>query len=311
MQQMGHDYEVSVHKVIKNNNIQLDSLIIRKQNSVIMPSIYLNSFYDEFCNGKELRDIVREIVSLYEEHRQETLPDFSLDFEDNQNRIFFRLVNRSRNDTLLATTPHYVIGDYAAIFHCMVFIDGNRCGTIRLSADHFALWNKSPSDLLPYAAQGSLKLSTPTLRPIEEVIEEILWDSLRNYSTETSQAVGKEQIDELLTLLLHKQNREMIPMYVLSNHSNSYGASSLLNLSFLNQFKSTIGEDFYILPSSIHEAILIPQSKAPDKEHLKKMVADINASQVPEQEYLADEVYLYSEFLRNMPEELLQALSLA
>ncbi len=70
----------------------------------------------------------------------------------------------------------------------------------------------------------------------------------------------------------------------------------------MDRFRERLGEDFWILPSSIHEVILIPASRTAERDKMRQMVQEINATQVPPQEVLADDVYLYSEFRAMVPE---------
>ena len=55
-----------------------------------------------------------------------------------------------------------------------------------------------------------------------------------------------------------------------------------------------IGENFYILPSSIHEVIIIAESQSPSKDDLQDMVRDINETQVDAEELLSDTIYYYN-----------------
>ncbi len=308
MQRMGNEFEVSVHAVVKYNNIKMDSLIIRKRNAVVMPSIYLNSFYDEFCNGRELDDIIKEILQLYETHHEDCQREISFSYEDIKDKFFFRIISKTKNEELLSTIPHIDVGSFALVFHCMMFCDEERMGTLRVAWEHCDMWGISLSTLTELTARSSLQLISPTLRPIEDVIEDILWDSLRRYAEESDQPATRDQVDELLRLLLHKQDQESIPMYVLSNQYGNYGASSLMAIPFLDDFHNALKEDFYILPSSVHEAILVPVSKSPGRQRLQEMVREINESQVPEQEFLSDDVYLYSEFRNELPPEILNTM---
>jgi len=54
-----------------------------------------------------------------------------------------------------------------------------------------------------------------------------------------------------------------------------------------------LGSDFYLLPSSIHELILVPVGEDRDREHLEEMVKEINQTQVAMEEILSDTVYNY------------------
>ena len=62
----------------------------------------------------------------------------------------------------------------------------------------------------------------------------------------------------------------------------------------LKAFAEKLEQDFYVLPSSVHETILVPAGKGTDKDTLREIVTDINRTQVAEDEVLADSVYYYS-----------------
>lgn len=86
-----------------------------------------------------------------------------------------------------------------------------------------------------------------------------------------------------------------IPMYVLSNTRWLFGASSLLYPGVLKRISQYLASDLYILPSSIHECIIIPSKSVYTREDLQKIVREMNETQVREDEYLSDTVYQYEE----------------
>ena len=83
-------------------------------------------------------------------------------------------------------------------------------------------------------------------------------------------------------------------MYVLSNFSRLYGAGVILYDGVLENCAKVLGGSFYILPSSVHEVIIVPDEGQMTKENLEAMVREVNATQVEEQELLSDYVYYYS-----------------
>ena len=83
-------------------------------------------------------------------------------------------------------------------------------------------------------------------------------------------------------------------MYVCTNASKINGAGVILYENLLKDFAQKVGADFYILPSSVHETLLIPVSDQFDVETLKAMVCEVNMTQVAPEEQLSDQVYLYS-----------------
>ena len=85
-----------------------------------------------------------------------------------------------------------------------------------------------------------------------------------------------------------------VPMYVLSNTQKSLGAACILYDGVLKSCAARLGEAYYVLPSSIHEVIMVPVSAVGDEQELSAMVRDINRTQVRDTEILSDNIYLYS-----------------
>ena len=87
---------------------------------------------------------------------------------------------------------------------------------------------------------------------------------------------------------------DMIPMYVLTNREKLFGASCMLYPDELKLFAEKTGSDLFVLPSSVHEVILIPEKSNLNPQSFLDIVAEINHSQVPEEEVLADSVFFYN-----------------
>ena len=77
--------------------------------------------------------------------------------------------------------------------------------------------------------------------------------------------------------------------------SLKYGSSALLFPDLFNGYEETIGKRILILPSSIHELILIrdDEEKNPNTQYMVEMIKEINATEVMPDEILSDHPYLY------------------
>lgn len=82
--------------------------------------------------------------------------------------------------------------------------------------------------------------------------------------------------------------------YVLGNDSGIDGASVLLNTPFLSGVSSYLKDSFYVLPSSIHECIVMPKEMVTDVSELKRMVVEVNQTTVDERDFLSDSIYFFS-----------------
>lgn len=278
-ERMGEDYNIRIFKVMKNNNLELDSLVVLKEGKNFAPNIYLNAYYESYIEGTSMLEIIDRISMIYDHC---TLPDIEDDFvytlESMQSYIFFRLISIERNKKLLAQVPHIRFLDLALTFHCLVRSEDEGIGSIRITNEHIEQWAVSCEELMELARENTVKLFPPVIRTMEEMFKSLLC----NEYTE----------DEILDL--ESSANEAYPMYILTNEKGINGASCLLYKDVIREFAEQIKSDLYILPSSIHEIILVPRSGLEDKEFFNRMVMDINCTQVPAEEVLSDNVYMYS-----------------
>lgn len=85
------------------------------------------------------------------------------------------------------------------------------------------------------------------------------------------------------------------PMFIITNKDRFYGASAILNKDALSKLGRTLGIDkFFVLPSSIHEMILMPYSKNIDLDIISEMVLYINNNYLDRSASLADRAYVIS-----------------
>lgn len=81
--------------------------------------------------------------------------------------------------------------------------------------------------------------------------------------------------------------------YVLTNTSRINGANALVQEELLAQVGDVLGGDYYVLPSSTHELILIQDDGSISKEAMEQMVTEINSTQVPKKDLLSNKVQFY------------------
>ena len=81
--------------------------------------------------------------------------------------------------------------------------------------------------------------------------------------------------------------------YVLTNNTRLNGAACIFYEDVLKKFADTLQTDLYILPSSIHEVILLPKLARYDAMNLEDMVREVNTDGVSREEVLSDKVYIY------------------
>lgn len=286
---MGDEYSVNIYKVIKNNSLELDSLVVLEKGKNYAPNLYLEPYYESYLDGTPLEEITDRLCDVY---RQNTLPiiskDFHYSYDEMKPYIIYRLINYEKNKSLLCQVPHLKQLDLAITFHCLVRDDEEGIGTIRITNEHLKLWNASITELVSLAQNNTRRLFPASIRSMEEVMRGIFMEESKNNSSET---VIDEQMEQLL---IHNTASNQTRMFILTNQKGINGASCMLYKDVLRKFADMVRSDFYILPSSIHEIILVPAGKNMNKEALSRMVQEVNCTQVAEEEVLSDRVYYFS-----------------
>lgn len=272
----GTDATVSLHPVTKNNNIRLDGLTIQEKSSNISPTIYLNYYYEDYLKGRSLSSIIEDIIASYHRSRSDTNLDLSFftDYQKVRYHIIYKLINYEKNRELLPDIPHFRFLDLAVVFSCLILNTSNGNATILIHNHHLELWNITADQLYDTA-----KKNTPLLLPWEI---NNMKDVLKDFYSDADTGIYNDADDPNL------------PMYVLTNTSRLYGASCILYPGVLKAFADALDSDLYILPSSIHEVLLLPQTSPANILELNSMIEEVNAAQLQGDELLSDHVYYYT-----------------
>jgi hypothetical protein len=121
-------------------------------------------------------------------------------------------------------------------------------------------------------------------------------DMVFNTAFDNQEKLHPVRIRSLYSIVGVPEMPDMPPVFVVSNTSGILGASAILYDGVADEIREKMnGEDFYVLPSSIHEMIVCPSSPDGDVEDLKEMVTLVNADNVAPQDRLTDSVYKFEE----------------
>lgn len=283
---LGTDYQLMLQKVPKNNGTLLDGLCITRKEQKISPTIYLNSYYERYQEGIPFHSIVKEILQVYQDNSSVTHLDFSIlnDFPQLRKKVVYKLIHTASNKELLDTMPSVPYLDLSIVFY--LHLGKNESGqmTALIHNDHMKSWGTTVEELYALALDNTPRLLPAQLRSMTEVMKDIAKEHL-------GEDFREEFIDSLLSA------RPLTPLYVLTNSSGICGACAILYPNQLKNFADMMGTDLVILPSSIHEVLLIPYHDRISFQELADMVSHINRAEVPVEDRLSDQVYLYSQSL--------------
>lgn len=263
---------VSINHVIKNNGCELDGLVIMEEGKHISPTIYLNGFYKQYQNGRTVEDIVREILHIYNENKDniQICPDWFQDFDRVKQTIAYKVINYSKNEKLLKKIPHKRVLDLAVVYYCLLSQSEGETATALIYNNHLEGWHVTEQQVHEIAVSNTPGLLQSQIYPLSSLIGLVLED-----------------------LKMEKELLMAAEMYVLTNNTRLNGAACIFYEDVLKKFADTLQIDLYILPSSIHEVILLPKLARYDAMNLEDMVREVNTDGVSREEVLSDKVYIY------------------
>ncbi|MCI8299662.1 MAG: hypothetical protein HFI69_04810 [Lachnospiraceae bacterium] len=273
------DTQISIQQFPHNNHLILDGLTILEPGINISPTIYLNHYFEQYCSHTDFSVIQKQILQYYHKH----CPPDSIDttfftcFDQVSPRIVYKLIHFEKNRELLQEIPHFPYLDLAIVFYCLVPESPYENASILIYNHHLAYWNITKETLLQLAGKN-----TPALLPfLYSSLAEVIFPSINLFPI-----CGQEVTQEVL-------EEESVPMYVLTNSQQYFGAACILYPNALQEISENLKDNLYILPSSIHEVILVPASLAENPVELSQIVREVNLTEVAPEEILSDSVYYY------------------
>ena len=266
---VNEDTVISNYTAEKNNGVIREGITIAQKGINISPTIYLEEYYEKYNEGYAIENIVEDINHLYQEVRLRKCwnEEDIYTYESIKGRIIYRLVNAEANKLLLRGVPHVPYLDLAIIFYVMMEFNefGTACMLIR--NEHLDMWGVSQRDIYEKAKDNTWKLLPSEFHTMRAMMEEYKKEG--NY-------VGMD--------ILH----------VLTNKLRGFGASVILYEGCLEMIGDFLGDNYYVLPSSVHEVIIVSEKEAPwGGTGLSEMVREINRTQVDAEDILSDYAYYY------------------
>lgn len=280
----GKEVAVEVHKVIKNNSLEYDSLTIMETGKSITPNFYLQNMYQKYIDGTGIDSLVSEVVRIYEDsQRQNTYENLSMEYEDCIEKIVMRLISLNKNKKLLEDMPYIRFLDMAVVFYCLVSNDEDGIASIRITNEVAKEWQTDTRELYTLALKNSERIFEEKIMPMSEVI-----------------GMFDVQLQEMGLKKPALKRECLYEPYVVTNNMGINGASVILYQDIFKRLAEKIGGDFYILPSSIHEVLAMSAKAGLTKEELKNMVKEVNDKCLLPDEYLSDSVYRYNKTFNSL-----------
>ena len=265
------NYTVELTKVNKVNE-SFDALCFIDKNKSVntSPVVYIDILYSYYADCKNIELVLRNAANIITEGfnmvNKIYVPN---NIKDN---VVLILINADANNELLKTVPHRKFLDLAFVYRWIINKDVNGLAGAIVNNDLVTHFNLNTDELFELAKANTRRLLPPKVETLKESMLRM--------------GAPKELFE----------NTPEYPIFVLSNKSGIEGAASIVFDDVLIEIKSKIKENFYILPSSINEVIIVPESFA-KPDFIRRMVKDVNNTIVDKAERLSDSIYFYDRYI--------------
>lgn len=292
IEQMGAKIETCV--TTKHNDWRYYGVKIMDDKYRVSPVIFLEPYYKKYSNMLENCEldedveqscmlILEEIAAEYEKHKNvidANKLDYIFDFEQVKHRLFTRVCKRDWNRERLHCKPHTDVCDLAVTYHIAITDtaeDLSGLASIQVTWDMLEAWDITLQQLHDTAVENIDEANDIIFLPLNRMLAKMLGE-------DSDDLYREEMVD----------SRD-VGMYVVTNHTNMYGSNAFLSTEFMNTIYNMFEGKFYVLPSSVHELIVLDARKGPDTPNpYIDMVCEVNGSKVEPEDRLSDSVYTWN-----------------
>ena len=251
--QVDAQVRTELYTVTKNNGTRRTGILFKQEDSNLAPTIYLEEFYQKYLKGQQVPDLADSICSIYQEIRVKKTCDC-------QNLFDFNHVKEH-------------------IVYKLIRRDANEELLKQIPYDPFL-----DLAVVYYIQIDNTRFGSAAIQIRNEHLRywRVEKEEIRRLAEKNTPRIYPAQIQKIVRF-----------MYVATNEQCSLGAAVMRYPDFREKVRGMIRGDFYILPSSIHEVILVPESFGLEPERMAEMVKEINQTGVAPEEVLSDSVYYF------------------
>lgn len=268
------DANVRLIHLQKTNDVCKCGLSVCHKGQNCCPTIYLESFYEDYKRHIGEEEIVAEILKIA--NANQLMPG-TLDTSEivKKENLYCGIINREASAAFLKDVPYLEFLEFAIVCYAQVEGEGGSIGSVTITKPLMNILIDScgltEAEIFSWAIENSKVLKPAIIKPMSDILQELMPGFVDDAS---------------------------IDLYVVTNSAGHKGSSVLLNDAFLAGVIEDIG-DCWVLPSSLHEALLAPIQYRDDVSviELEAMVHEINETQVSREDFLSNQVHKLSEVI--------------
>ena len=275
--EQGADVKVSVNEVNKLNE-SYEAITVTPEGSNIGVNMSIEKFYDAVQDGTPYDSVVDKAVETIGRGIEQR-PDIDVaaltDYSQMKEKLAMEVVSAEANKEMLENVPHQNMEDMAVVYRFILSSDDEGRASVLVTNQILENMGVTPEQLHADAMENAPQIKPAEIKGMSEVMAEMM---------------GIEQAEMMGIVPVDPKDEQM---FVATVPDKVHGAGVLAYQDFMDQAAERVGGDFFILPSSIHEVLIVPDNGKMDLKDLENMVKEVNATQVAPADKLTDSVYHY------------------
>ena len=276
----GIDANFSQHHVEKLN-ASYDALSVTPEGSHIGVNANLSAMFEAIENGQDYNEVVsrasESIITDIENTPEINVEDLT-NYDEMKSKLAMEVVSADRNAEMLENVPHEQMEDMAVVYRLILGQDSEGRSSVFVTNDLTVLVTNDLMEQFGVTHEQlheDAMINAPEIRPSE----------IRGLSVVMTEMMGPGMTPEI--------DPADEQMFVAGVSDIIYGAGVIAYPNFFEDAAEKLGGDFYVLPSSIHEVLLVRDNGEMTAKDLEVMVKEVNATQVAPEDQLTDHVYHY------------------
>ena len=278
LEDAGIDADITVRTVDKMNE-SYEAMTVTPEGSNVGVNVNMEKFFEAYENGTDYDAVVDKAVDVIEGGfaNQPTVDVAALtDYDQMKDKLVMEVVSAETNAEMLENVPHQEMEDMAVVYRFVLDSNDDGRATILVTNQLLDTMGVTPEQLHADAMENAPELKPAVIKGMSEVMAEMMGMSAEDLAM---MGMPTDPADE--------------QMFVATVPDKIHGAGIIAYQDFMDQAAERVGGDFFILPSSIHEILIVPDNGEMGLKDLEAMVKEVNATQVAPADKLTDSVYHY------------------
>ena len=265
-------YEIHEERVEKLQGQSYNGLVIRAADSNIGMTVDLDGLYKQLEDGMDLEEIlskITDIVKSTEYPLKDTEIDDLKDYARMKDKLVLQMVPVEGNQEMLSKVPHKLVKDMAVVYRFLIDQGVKGEASILLTNENIKAFGVTEKQLEADAKEACERNHPLSVRPMESVLF----------------GIPEEEVTEQ-------------GLWVVANDTGRYGAAVIAYPDALEKVAEKLGSGFYLIPSSIHEMLAVPDGAEMNAKEIDMMIVGVNNTEVSPEERLTNHSYHYDKEAR-------------